>query len=129
MVCDLVYECPFSLFGAILNVGAMIGAATSGRIADLTGRKWTMRISAFICIAAWILVFFSKILANHLEDLELKTDVLDIEAAWSLDVGRFLMGYGIGVVSYVVPVFIAEITPKNIRGGLTTINQSLQDGW
>uniref|UniRef100_A0A0V0IFK3 Putative sugar transporter ERD6-like 16-like n=1 Tax=Solanum chacoense TaxID=4108 RepID=A0A0V0IFK3_SOLCH len=37
--------------------------------------------------------------------------------------GRFLTGYGIGIFSYVVPVYIAEIAPKNLRGGLTTINQ------
>ncbi|KAF5180741.1 Sugar transporter erd6-like [Thalictrum thalictroides] len=40
-----------------------------------------------------------------------------------LDSGRFLTGYGIGIFSYVIPVFIAEIAPKNIRGGLATVNQ------
>ncbi|KAL6970334.1 hypothetical protein U1Q18_030032 [Sarracenia purpurea var. burkii] len=40
-----------------------------------------------------------------------------------LDTGRFLTGYGIGIFSFVVPVFIAEIAPKNLRGGLTTLNQ------
>ncbi|CAL5347089.1 unnamed protein product [Camellia sinensis] len=40
-----------------------------------------------------------------------------------LDVGRFFTGYGIGIFSFVVPVFIAEIAPKNLRGGLTTLNQ------
>lgn len=40
-----------------------------------------------------------------------------------LYVGRFLTGYGIGIVSYVVPVYIAEIAPSNLRGGLTTLNQ------
>ncbi|CAN1149870.1 Sugar transporter ERD6-like 16 [Linum perenne] len=43
--------------------------------------------------------------------------------ALSLDIGRFFTGYGIGVFSYVVPIFIAEIAPKNLRGGLTTLNQ------
>lgn len=28
-----------------------------------------------------------------------------------------------GVFSYVVPVFIAEIAPKNLRGALTAANQ------
>ncbi|KAK7860263.1 sugar transporter erd6-like 16 [Quercus suber] len=37
--------------------------------------------------------------------------------------GRLFTGYGIGVFSYVVPIFIAEIAPKNLRGGLTTLNQ------
>ncbi|XP_057468049.1 sugar transporter ERD6-like 16 isoform X2 [Actinidia eriantha] len=40
-----------------------------------------------------------------------------------LDMGRFLTGYGIGIFSFLVPVFIAEIAPKNLRGGLTTLNQ------
>lgn len=30
----------YSLFGSILTFGAMIGAITSGPIADLVGRKW-----------------------------------------------------------------------------------------
>ncbi|XP_072091116.1 sugar transporter ERD6-like 16 isoform X4 [Arachis hypogaea] len=42
---------------------------------------------------------------------------------YSLDFGRFFTGYGIGVISYVVPIYIAEIAPKNLRGGLATINQ------
>lgn len=70
-----------------------------------------------------------------------------------LDLGRFSLGYGIGLLSYVVhalefdfyislllnvtlkgicicnckqvPIYIAEITPKNLRGGFTTVNQVL----
>ncbi|KAI5446457.1 hypothetical protein KIW84_014331, partial [Lathyrus oleraceus] len=41
----------------------------------------------------------------------------------SLDIGRLATGYGMGVFSYVVPVFIAEIAPKERRGVLTTLNQ------
>ncbi|KAE8010137.1 hypothetical protein FH972_006528 [Carpinus fangiana] len=43
--------------------------------------------------------------------------------AWWLDIGRFLVGCGIGVLSYVVPVYIAEITPKNVRGTFTSFSQ------
>ncbi|KAJ9565070.1 hypothetical protein OSB04_001036 [Centaurea solstitialis] len=43
--------------------------------------------------------------------------------SWLLDAGRLLIGYGIGVISYVVPVYIAEITPQNLRGAFTTVNQ------
>ncbi|XXG80735.1 hypothetical protein AAC387_Pa09g1528 [Persea americana] len=96
----------YSIFGSIVTVGAMIGAVTSGRIADLLGRKGAMRMSSVICIAGWVAIYFSK-------------------GAVSLDLGRFCSGYGIGVLSYVVPVFIAEIAPKNLRGGLTTVNQLL----
>ncbi|KAJ4955914.1 hypothetical protein NE237_012697 [Protea cynaroides] len=94
----------YSLFGSILNFGAMIGAITSGTIANLIGRKEAMRISAICCIAGWFAIYFA-------------------EGALSLDIGRLFTGYGIGVFSYVVPVFISEIAPKNLRGGLTTVNQ------
>lgn len=96
----------FSMFGSILTIGAMIGAITSGRIADFTGRKGAMRISAVFCVTGWLAVYFST-------------------GAPTLDFGRFCTGYGIGIFSYVVPVFIAEIAPKNLRGGLGTINQVL----
>jgi SP family facilitated glucose transporter-like MFS transporter 8 len=76
-----------------------------------------------------------------------------MQGAFSLDMGRFFTGYGIGIFSYAVnrfhlrivlifyddinfkmftpfsnvdrqvPIFIAEIAPKNLRGGLTTLNQ------
>ncbi|KAL4339947.1 hypothetical protein GQ457_08G033420 [Hibiscus cannabinus] len=94
----------FSMFGSILTIGAMLGAVTSGPIADMIGRKGAMRLSAGFCITGWLAVYFSK-------------------GALLLDAGRFSTGYGIGVFSYVVPVFIAEIAPKNLRGGLTTLNQ------
>ncbi|XP_011090877.1 sugar transporter ERD6-like 16 isoform X2 [Sesamum indicum] len=94
----------FSMFGSIITIGAMFGAITSGRIADFIGRKGAMRLSAVFCITGWLAVYFSN-------------------EAWSLDVGRFCTGFGIGIFSFVVPVFIAEIAPKNLRGGLATLNQ------
>ncbi|GKB50708.1 sugar transporter ERD6-like protein 5 [Tanacetum coccineum] len=45
------------------------------------------------------------------------------KVSWLLDAGRLSIGYGIGVLSYVVPVYIAEITPQNLRGAFTTVNQ------
>ncbi|CAK7332907.1 unnamed protein product [Dovyalis caffra] len=96
----------YSMFGSILTIGAMFGAITSGRIADFVGRKGAMRMSACFCITGWLAVFFSR-------------------GPLLLDVGRILTGYGTGVFSYVIPIFIAEIAPKNLRGGLTTLNQLL----
>nr|AAN15437.1 Unknown protein [Arabidopsis thaliana] len=84
----------------------MIGAAMSGRIADMIGRRATMGFSEMFCILGWLAIYLSKV------------------AIW-LDVGRFLVGYGMGVFSFVVPVYIAEITPKGLRGGFTTVHQLL----
>ncbi|XP_057998792.1 putative sugar transporter ERD6-like 13 [Hevea brasiliensis] len=42
-------------------------------------------------------------------------------SAWSLDLGRLLMGVGIGILAYVLPVYIAEITPKNFGGAFVSL--------
>ncbi|GAB4829728.1 hypothetical protein Ancab_019381 [Ancistrocladus abbreviatus] len=81
----------------------MIGAIASGRIADHFGRKGALGMSTFSSIVGWIAIYFSK-------------------GCISLDIGRLLSGYGIGVFSY-VPIYIAEIAPKNLRGGLAALNQ------
>ncbi|KAJ1433024.1 Sugar/inositol transporter [Sesbania bispinosa] len=94
----------YSLFGSILTFGAMIGAITSGPIADFIGRKGAMRVSSAFCVAGWLVIYFS-------------------EGPVPLDIGRLATGYGMGVFSYVVPVFVAEIAPKELRGTLTTLNQ------
>ncbi|KAF8012513.1 hypothetical protein BT93_I0617 [Corymbia citriodora subsp. variegata] len=40
-----------------------------------------------------------------------------------LYIGRLLGGFGVGVISYVVPVYIAEVSPENMRGTLGSVNQ------
>ncbi|OQU86596.1 sugar transporter ERD6-like 5 isoform X1 [Sorghum bicolor] len=94
----------YSLFGSILTIGAMLGAIVSGTVADRVGRRSAMAISDLLCILGYLLITFSQ---NF----------------WWLDIGRFSIGCGIGLLSYVVPVYISEITPKNLRGGFATVNQ------
>lgn len=94
----------YSVFGSILTIGAMIGAVVSGMTADKLGRRGAMWVSDIFCLVGWLAIFFAK-------------------GAWYLYVGRVSLGCGIGLLSYVVPVFIAEITPRNIRGAFTTVNQ------
>ncbi|KAK4407084.1 Sugar transporter ERD6-like 7 [Sesamum angolense] len=100
----------YSLFGSILTFGAMIGAITSGKIADYIGRKGAMIVSSAFCTAGWLSIYFAQ-------------------GALLLDIGRLATGYGMGVFSYVVPVFIAEIAPKDLRGALTTVNQLMILYW
>ncbi|KAG4140253.1 hypothetical protein ERO13_D06G006651v2 [Gossypium hirsutum] len=40
-----------------------------------------------------------------------------------LYMGRLLEGFGVGIISYTVPVYIAEIAPQNLRGSLGSVNQ------
>ncbi|KAL3644838.1 hypothetical protein CASFOL_010018 [Castilleja foliolosa] len=94
----------YSLFGSILTFGAMIGAVTSGKIADYIGRKGAMIVSSVFCTLGWLSIYIAQ------------GPVL-------LDIGRLATGYGMGVFSFVVPIFVAEIAPKDLRGALTTTNQ------
>nr|XP_034917980.1 sugar transporter ERD6-like 18 isoform X2 [Populus alba] len=93
----------YSVFGSIMTIGGMIGAIPSGKIADFIGRKRTMWLSEIFCIPGWLLIAFAK-------------------NAWWLDIGRLSIGVGVGLITYVVPVYIAEITPKNHRGGFTSVD-------
>ncbi|XP_052191717.1 sugar transporter ERD6-like 5 isoform X2 [Diospyros lotus] len=94
----------YSVFGSISTVGAMLGAVASGKITDFFGRRGTMGFSQIFCLIGWLAIALSQ-------------------GAWSLDLGRLSLGCGVGLLSYVVPVYIAEITPKNLRGGFTAVNQ------
>ncbi|CAN7025256.1 unnamed protein product [Brassica rapa subsp. trilocularis] len=98
----------FSAFGSFSTLGAAVGALFSGKMAIMLGRRGTMWVSNILCITGWLSIAFAK-------------DVL-----W-LDFGRISSGIGIGLISYVVPVYIAEITPKHVRGTFTFSNQLLQN--
>ncbi|CAK9167481.1 unnamed protein product [Ilex paraguariensis] len=97
----------YAVFGSILTIGAMVGAVMSGKIADLIGRRGTMGFSDIFCLIGWLAIVFAK-------------------GSWWLNLGRLSIGYGIGLLSYVViavPVYIAEITPKDLRGAFAATNQ------
>ncbi|XVE62944.1 hypothetical protein DITRI_Ditri06bG0159900 [Diplodiscus trichospermus] len=50
----------FSLFGSMLNIGAILGAAVSGKKTDLLGRKLTMWILNLFYISGWLAIAFTK---------------------------------------------------------------------
>ncbi|XP_057421125.1 sugar transporter ERD6-like 6 [Lotus japonicus] len=94
----------FSLFGSLSNVGAMVGATVSGHLAEYFGRKGSLLVAAVPNIFGWVAISLAK-------DSSL------------LFIGRLLEGFGVGIISYVVPVYIAEISPRTMRGSLGAVNQ------
>ena len=87
-------------------VGAVIGAMFSGRIADIIGRRKVILAAAIIFI---------------------------IGAVWSgaapgplmLVFARLFLGVAIGVSSFAVPLYIAEISPTKSRGTMVSMFQLL----
>ena len=85
-------------------VGATIGAVSNGALADIFGRKK-------ILILTSILFFIGSILCAIAPNITL------------LIISRFIVGLAIGVVTFATPLYLSEISPEKIRGGLVSLFQ------
>ena len=84
-------------------VGAIIGAAAGGWINDAYGRKK----------------------ATLLADVVFAAGAVVMAAApdpYVLILGRLFVGLGVGIASVTAPVYIAEASPSEVRGGLVSTN-------
>jgi sugar porter (SP) family MFS transporter len=89
---------------AVLLLGAMLGALVSGYLADRIGRKWTKVISGTVYALAALGCAFSV-------------------SAGMLIGFRFVLGLSVGTASFVAPLYISEVSPPRVRGGLVSFNQ------
>jgi len=89
---------------AVLLLGAMFGALISAYLADRISRKWTKVISGTVYVVGALGCAFSV-------------------SAPMLIGFRFLLGLSVGTASFVAPLYISEVSPPRVRGGLVSFNQ------
>jgi sugar porter (SP) family MFS transporter len=89
---------------SVVLAGAIIGALGAGRVNDALGRKITLLLLAVIFTVGAVLTAIAP-------------DLLFFIAC------RILVGIGIGAAASVVPVYISEMSPPQLRGTLVTFNQ------
>ena len=93
-----------SWFGSLMSVGAVIGGPIAALCIGHLGRKSTLLCCTLPFVTGWLLTI----------------------VAWEkymLFAGRIVIGIGTGMASLVAPVYIAEVSPKRLRGLLGSCNQ------
>jgi sugar porter (SP) family MFS transporter len=85
-------------------IGAVLGAAGGGVLADRFGRRLTIILAAGIFVAGAI-------------GTSLAPDIA------SLVIGRGVVGIAIGLASFSAPLYISEVAPPDMRGSLVSLNQ------
>jgi sugar porter (SP) family MFS transporter len=89
---------------AILLLGAVTGALIAGWLADRISRRRTKMISGTVYVIGAFACAFST---NY----------------WQILASRFWLGLAVGCASFVSPMYIAELVPPRIRGGVVSFNQ------
>ncbi|KAF8457054.1 general substrate transporter [Kalaharituber pfeilii] len=84
------------------SLAALLVSPASGLLADSHGRKRIIYLADFLFVLGALWQSAAK-------------------SVFSMVMGRFIVGLGIGVGSGVVPMYIAELAPAKFRGRLTTL--------
>ncbi len=101
------WDLSISLQGLVVSavlIGAVIGAATNGVLADIFGRKK-------IIIATAIIFILGSILCGLAPNV------------YVLIISRIFVGLAVGIVNFVIPLYLSEVAPKTVRGTLVSLYQ------
>jgi len=82
---------------SIMLFGALIGSFLAGHMATRLGRRMTAIIANMVCLFGGLTPAFSVSLIMFL-------------------ILRFVLGFGVGVIGVICPLYVNEVVPENKRG-------------
>lgn len=89
---------------SVLTLGCMFGALVNGPIADRFSRRWSLLFANIVFLIGSII----------------QAAAVNVPMIF---IGRFIAGISVGMLSMVVPLYLSELAPPNIRGGLVALQQ------
>jgi MFS transporter, SP family, major inositol transporter len=98
-----------------LIFAAAVGALVCGRLSDAWGRRKTILLLAVLFFVGTLLVVFSP--------APPESGTFSPTGFAVLICGRIMIGIAVGGASTVVPVYLAELAPYEIRGSITGRNE------
>jgi len=98
-----ITDSQIALIVSIALIGAAIGALFSGSLSDKIGRKNVILIADALFTVGAIIMAAAPTIAV-------------------LMVGRLIIGLGVGMASQIVPLYLSEVAPVEIRGKLVAFN-------
>lgn len=97
-------------------IGCILGGAISGLFSTRFGRKKSLMYAS-------IMFFISALGSGYPEFLFFPKGEASMGLLYMFNFYRVLGGVGVGMASAIVPMYIGEIAPANIRGRLVSLNQ------
>ena len=90
-------------------IGAAAGSLVSGSISDKIGRRPVILLADLLFTLGAVLMATAKTIAF-------------------LMFGRVVVGLGVGIAAQIVPLYLAEVAPVELRGKLVALNTALITG-
>lgn len=88
---------------SLTQLGAFIACLYSGPLQDWLGRKKAILIADVMFTVGALMMAFAQ-------------------SVTSLMLGRFVVGLGVGTASLVVPVYLSEVSPREVRGTVVAVD-------
>jgi MFS family permease len=108
-----------------MALGASISTIVTGIIRKKYGTKLTVVIVGIPTTFGWLLMIFAKNSAM-VNSLFIQAELLiffNLNVKLQLMIGRFLSGFAAGAYGILLPLYVGEISSKEIRGTLLTFHQ------